>query len=279
MLQKLALNIGLACGLILSLGCSVDSARHHYFLAERLWGDKSYAAAVAEFERVIAKDPSGTLGQQALYRAGMTQALFLGQYVEAIQKFKGLIQLSHDEPLVWSAQNQIGDILFSQLGNYDQAISHYQNLIKTYPNSSEVPAFMFRVAKSQFFLFQFAEAIQQYQEIITRFPQSNWAEKASLEIGTTYFTRGQRQGKSRDSEPSDFKRAMDAFQKVVQKDPKSEYSAEARFGIASCLEELDQLGEAQAIYAELKSIYPAPQVIEIKLRRIKERLAHRMSKR
>ncbi len=261
------------------LACSVDSARHHYVLAERLWGDKNYPAAVAEFERVMAKDPVGELGQQALYRAATTQALFLGQYVEAIQKLRSFIQLSTDSQLVWSAQTQIGEIQFTHLESYEQAIAHYQNLIKIYPDTSEAPAFLFRIAKSHFFLFQFDDALQTFQTIIAKFPKTSWSEKSKFEMGTTLFTRGQRQGRSKNIESNDFEKAIAIYQQFIQLYPKSELVAEARFGIASSLEELDQLEEAYTTYSELRRTYPAPQVIEIKLNRIKERLAHRRSKR
>ncbi|MGZ3687127.1 MAG: hypothetical protein ACXVBW_02430, partial [Bdellovibrionota bacterium] len=49
--------------------CSVDSAKNHYVLAEKLWSDRKYQASVSEFEKVTAKDPHGKLGLQALYRA------------------------------------------------------------------------------------------------------------------------------------------------------------------------------------------------------------------
>ena len=140
---------------VLASACSVDSARHHYVLAERLWGDKNYSASVTEFERVISKDPNGVLGQQALYRAATTEELFLGRFPEAIQKFRSLIQLSRDSELSRKAQAQIGDILFTHLENYEQAINHYQSLIQLDRDSSEAPGFLFRIAKSQFFLFQF----------------------------------------------------------------------------------------------------------------------------
>jgi TolA-binding protein len=279
MKRSLFRAILLGWSFLLGLGCSVDSARHHYVLAERLWGDKNYAAAVAEFERVITKDPSGGFGQQALYRAATTQALFLGQYVEAIKKFRDFIQLSSDTQLIRSAQTQIGEILFTHLENYEQSIVHYQTLFKVFPDSNESPAFLYRIAKSQFFLFQFDEALETYKRLIRQFPKTSWSEKAAFELGTSYFTRGKRQVVNFKSEPTDFEHAIEAYKKFIKLYPSSEVVPEARFGIASSLEEMDQLDEAYAIYSELRKTYPAPNVIEIKLIRIKERLAHRRTQK
>jgi outer membrane protein assembly factor BamD len=269
----------LGFNLLLGAACSVDSPRHHYSLAERFWGDKNYAAAVAEFERVVAKDSSSELAQQALFRAATTQALFLGQYSEAVQKLRTFIQKSSDIQLIWSAQTQIGDLLYSSLENYEQSILHYLSLLKTYPHSDEAPSFYFRIAKSHFFLFQFSEALQTYQRMILKYPKTIWSEKASFEVGMTYYTRGQRQVGAKEGDASDFKKAISAYEHLIQDYPKSELISEARFGIASCLEELDQLEEAFRIYSELKKTYPSPNVIEIKLIRIRERMAHRRRKR
>ncbi len=257
------------------VGCSVDSAKNHYLLGERLWVDRNYASAVAEFEKAVVKDPRGKLGQQALYREATTQYLFLGQYLEAVQNLKKYCQRSTDLSSIWSAQLQMGEILFNHLDQYDQVVLHYRGILKERPEVPEAPSFLFRIAKSHFYLFQFNDALQVYSELITKYPKSSWAEKAYFEKGMTYFTRGEKQSDVRGSPGQDFQLAIQSYQRFIQLYPKSEFTSEARFGIASCYEELDQLDEAYSIYSELRKSYPAPNVIEIKLIRIRERLAHR----
>jgi len=258
-------------------GCSVDSARNHYVLAEKLWTDRKYTAAVSEFEKVISKDPRGKLGLQAMYRAAMTQFLFLSRYSDAIRNFRNYAQGSTDPQSVWDAQLQIGEILFSKTEQYDQAILHYQSLLKEKPSAAEAPEFLFRVGKSQFFLLQFNDAVSTYEELIKKYPTSIWAERGSFEIGATYFTRGEQQpdGKSKGLDNEVYQVAMRAYENFERKYPKSELLPQARFGIAACLEELDQLDDAYSAYAALKKKYPSPNVIEVKLIRIRERMTHR----
>jgi TolA-binding protein len=257
----------------------VDSARNHYVLAEKLWTDRNYSAAVSEFEKVILKDPRGKLGLQALYRAAMTQHLFLGQYNDAIRKFQSYIQGSADLNAIWEAQLQIGEILYSKTESYDLVIYHYRSLLKQKPNATEAPEFLFKIGKSYFYQFQFGEAVTVYQELMKAFPRSPWAEKAMYEIGATYFTRGEQGSESQSSDHEAYEEAIQAFRKFIQRYPQSRFLAEAKFGIASCLEELDQLEPAYHAYTELKQSYPSPNVIEIKLIRIRERIAQRKSSR
>ncbi|HLE00780.1 MAG TPA: tetratricopeptide repeat protein [Bdellovibrionota bacterium] len=252
-------------------GCSVNNAKKSYVLAEKLWNDGKYAASVAEFDKIFSKDPQGPLGQQALFRAATTQAFFLSQYGEAVRKLKIYVEQNRDKPTAWSVQQLIGELLFSKLEQYDLASLHYQQLVKENPKAAEVPEFLFRIGKSEFYAAQFDEAIKSYRALIKAHPSSPWSEKAAYEIGVTYFTRGEQHPGGSGPGMEAYQEAIDSYQGFLNKFPKSELVPQAQFGIASCLEELDQLDAAYHSYEALKSTYPSPKVIEIKLARIRER--------
>jgi TolA-binding protein len=164
----------------------------------------------------------------------------------------------------------VGEILFAKLDQYDRAAQHYQALLRQNPVAVEAPELLFRVGKSFFFLRQFADALQIYRDLIRKYPGTPYAEKAELEIGVTYFTKGE-QGSGTQS----YLDAIAAYETFLKRHPQSAWAPEARFGIASCREELDQLDEAAVAYEALKTTYPSPNVIEIKLARIRERKAQR----
>ncbi len=251
--------------------CSLNTAKNKYVLAEKLWNDGKYEAAVSEFEKVVGKDPSGPLGKQALYRAAMTQAFFLSQYSDAIRKFKLFLQVEGDTDQAWEAQKQIGLLFFEKLEQYDQAILHYRNLIKLKPDSAENAEFLYRIGKSFFFRSQFLEAISTYLDLVKRYPKSELAELAAYEIGVTYYTQGEQNPGDKVPGGKSYKDAIEAFQKFIKQYPNSNKIPEARFGIASCLEEMDQLEAAYHAFEALKKTYPSPNVIEIKLARIRDR--------
>ncbi len=246
-------------------GCSVDSARNHYLLGEKLWTDQKYTAAVSEFEKVIVKDPRGNFGLQAMFRAATTQCFFLSRYPEAIRQFQNFIQLSGDPSLIWDAEVQIGEILYSKTEQYDLAIQHYRTLLSQRHQAPEAGEFLFRIAKSHYFLFHFDEAVATYRELIQTFPRSHLAEKAMYEIGVTYLARGL----------DSYDLAKSSFEKFMMRYPRSSLVTEAKFGIASCLEELDLLGDAYKAFAALKGSYLSPDVIEVKLNRIQQRMSLR----
>jgi TolA-binding protein len=253
--------------------CSVDSAKRHYVLAEKLWTDGKYVAAVGEFDKVSARDPHGKLGIQALLRAATTQALFLSQYSEAIEKFKRFTEISSDAPAVWDARKEVGDLLFSKTDQYDQAFRYYQSLLVIKPDAAEVPEFLFRMARSQFFLGHFEDAIGFYRQLIKEHPKSSWSEHADFEIAQTLLTQGEQAGSRSGQEL--FKTAMANYEAFLKQYPESSFGSEAKFGIASCLEAMDQLDAAYQAYEALRTTYPSQKVIEIKLARIRERKSQR----
>jgi TolA-binding protein len=186
-----------------------------------------------------------------------------------------LFRESTELPSAWEAQKQIGEILFSKTEQYESAIQHYQYLLKNNPDAPEAVEFLFRIGKSQFFLWRFNDAVETYRQLIHKFPSTPWAEKAALEIGTTYFTRGEQRPGGSGPGMESYQDAILAYQSFLKIYPKSTLADQAEFGIASCYEELDQLDAAYQLYESLLKTYPSPNVIKIKLARLQERKKQR----
>ncbi len=261
--------------LVLGAGCSINTAKRHYVLAEKFWSEGNYRAAVSEFEKAAAGDPKGKLGLQSLYRAAATQTLFLGEHEKSIKSFRRFVSQTSDASASWDAQKQIGEILYLKLEQHDRAIQHYRGLLKQRPEAPERPEFLFTIGKCQFFVGQFEDAIATYREVLTQFSGSPWAERAAFEIGVAYFTRGEQSVTGAGAGAATYQEAISAFQRFLRLFPKSDLGPQARFGVANCLEELGQLDAAYQTYEELKNSYPSPKVIQIKLTRIRERKAQR----
>ncbi len=267
----------LSCLVILTLSaCTIGSAKRHYIIAEKLWSDRKYEASVDEFEQVIRRNPHGDLGQNALFRAAMTEMIFLNRYVDALIKFQSFVERSPPSSgHQWSAQISIGEIFYQHLRKYKEAIQHYEYLIENNPRKKEIPQLLYRIGKSYFFLWDFDESIETYKKLISRYPESKFAEKAEYEIGMSLFTFGEQTPGGHGPGMDVYQKAILQFQQFTRKYPNSSLVAQARFGIASCLEEMDKLEAAYQSYKELEKTYPSPNVVKIKLIRIQERLSQR----
>lgn len=248
-------------------GCSVDSAKSHYVLAERLWTEGNHSGAVTEFDKVTARDPKGKLGIQALYRSATTEANDRGRYREALRKFKQFTEFSRGTPAAYEADLQIGEILFERMEQYEESAAHYREMTKRWPAAKDLSEFYFKAGKSDFFLSRFEDALSQYDEAVRGFPGTPWAERAAFEKGIVLFTRG--------GSDESYKLAIRAHEDFLAKYPQSPWAVHARFGIANCMEELDQLEQASERYKSMMGEYPIPEVLSLKIARIRERQAQR----
>ncbi len=274
------IRTAIAAGVVASLcGCGYDSPKSRFLLAERLWSDGKYSAAVLEFERVHSKDPRGRLGLQALFRAALTQTLYLGQHVEAIRKLRIVAEGSHDPQLGAEARKQVGEILFSRMENYELAITHYGSLLVATPGlrlvMEDQAEFRIRVGRGHFYLSRFKEAVEAFQVVRGLFPGTPQAEQALFEIGLCHYTQGEQSPGGQQKGSAVYRTAIEIFEKFIRDYPKSARVPEAKFWIASSHEELDLLDQAYREYEAIRHQYPSPSVVEIKLSRIKERKSQR----
>lgn len=247
----------------LLLSCNIQGGRSHYILAERLFADQKYSAAIQEFKKVFDNDPKSAIAQQALFRMGIIQYLYLNDYVEAVKNFRQYAFLSQDTKQVYEAEKHIGEILFSKMEDYKASIEQYHRLIGKYPDSEEQDFFLYRMAKSYYHILKFEESVATFRRLIKERPQSILVEESLYQIGNALYTKG------------DYEAAIDTFEEVLVRYPKGKYGIYAQFGIATCYEELEQLDEAFTVYNRIKDVYPSKNVVELKLKRVKDRRASR----
>ena len=65
---------------------------------------------------------------------------------------------------------------------------------------------------------------------------------------------------------------MKAFREVTARWPQNPYAVEARFGLATVLEERERLREALAILEELRGVYPNQPALTRRIEHLKGRI-------
>ncbi|MBC7384674.1 MAG: tetratricopeptide repeat protein [Cryobacterium sp.] len=258
--------------IVLAFSCTSQNPRDRFLLAERLWQEKNYPAAVAEYEKVTQKDPSSELGIKAALRAATTQTLFLNDHLGALRKLNRIIEANRDHPLAHEAYRQIGEILFGKLEQYEQAIQHYERMIELYPDDPAKDEYTYRIGKAQFHLLEFDDSIQTFRLITEKYPKSIWAKRARFEIAVSEQTKGhQLQQKETKLAMEAFRGAIKEFTEFSRIYPDDPLSLEAKFEIGNCYEELEQADAAHKAFEEILAKYPNRAVVEMKLKRIEGR--------
>jgi tetratricopeptide (TPR) repeat protein len=253
-------------------GCTSQNPRDRFLLAEKLWQEKNYAAAVGEYEKVVQKDPSSDLGIEAAYRAATTQTLFLNEHLGALKKLNRIIEVSPDHRLAHPADRLIGEILFTKLEQYEPAIQHYEKMLDHYPDDPDRAVYTNRIGKAQFHLLRFDDSIKTFHIVVEKYPGTESAKLARFAIGVSEQTKGhQLQTKEGRLAQDAFKQAVKDYTDFIARYPDDPLVLDAKFEIGNCLEELDQVDAAYEKFEEILEKYPNRTVVEMKLKRIRER--------
>lgn len=273
----------------LTTSCGPSGPKSDYILAEKLWQEGSFESSARQFEKVFQKDPKGPLGQQSLYRAATTQLLFLRNYAKALGLFSKYLKEVPRGLAAYDARAQIGDIYFSKTGQYIEAVEHYQNWLKEEPGLRDRAEFLFRIGRAQFLLRQFGRSLNTYQKLLQEKPSEKLAAEATYQQGMIYLSQAAQQKSLIPEETQDeseesllspeqlHRRAVLLFEQVEKTYPQLSVAAEASLGIATSLEERGAWEDALRKLLSLQSQYPIPQVIQIRVHRIQERLTKRTS--
>lgn len=255
---------------LLAVSCTSRSANNQYLLAERLWDQGKHEAAVIEFGRVYARDSTGKLGHQALFRRAMTEALFLSHYSNALSDLRILLETTSDSRLQKEAKIQIGEVLFLYQEDYELAALHYRRLIEDESLTSHRNLFKYRLARSLFFLSQFDASEKAYRELIEANPGPELSEKSNLDLTLISFVL---------ATPDDIgvphcKRTLQRVADFEKRFPQAGAESKALlvFAKATCLGQLDQGQLAAQEFETIKKAYPTPGVIEWKIQRLRDQI-------
>ncbi len=197
----------------------------------------------------------------------MTRSLFLNEADEALRGFETFIERASNSELAPQAQQEIGEIYFSKLAQYQKAIDFYQKLLDSKKfGPDEEAKFMYRIARSNFLLNRMRPSIEWLEKLTTRYPTAPIADKAEFDLANAWYALGE-------GEKGAYQKAQKMFHELAAKTRARNHtlSVESVFGEASTLEELDQLDAAYELLKTIQNDYPAPNVITLRMASIEER--------
>lgn len=260
--------------------CTVDSSKQSYLRAEKLWEMGRYDEAVKEFDRAAQSASSKDLSERSKYRAAETELIFLKDPKKALDHFKEIVASTSNKDLKWSSELYVGEIYYEHLKNYSESVSHFEKMLAQYPKSDRSTEFEFKLAKSYSAESKVDEALILFRKIYKNSASSKWGDKSALSAAQLELEEAEKKAHDESSSLKGssqelFKQALGSFEEFLKMYPESPLRAEALFGRAITLENMEHEDQAMEEYEKLKSFYPTPQVIEIKIARLKDRLAHK----
>ena len=217
-----------------------------------------YVEAVDLFEQLHDEYPDFVRVPQSLFQAAEIQDLYLGRYSDALLTYLMLERDFPDATEVVPARKQVAILYKYRLNDCSQAIAVYQKVLdQPDPGNDQL---QYEVADCYFRLNNFDQARIEFDSLLKNYPESILVAEVQYRIAMTYALEGK------------LPEAAGVYRLVVERWTESPYALEASFGLATVLEEQEELLEALKILEGLAGIYPNQDILERKTDQVRERI-------
>jgi TolA-binding protein len=246
---------------VLLAGCSAfdKAAQEDYEAATKRWNVGDYQNAVKQYFALVKKHPHSSRADDALYWAGVTQFLYLGETEKALQTLRLLLKHYKQSDMAPAAQWYVAQIYELGYRDYTRAIEEYRKAAE-YSNREVREKSYYSLADNLFRLGKNDEARDVWMKQVTEFPNGPQSRLAFYRLGTAAFAKGE------------LETAEAYYRKTLENSTDRELSVKAKFALAGCFEEGENLGEALKLYKEIVPEYPNPEAIKIKIKALETRI-------
>ena len=157
-----------------------------YDMAIDYLNQKDYQQALNTFLELRDTFPESSWVDDAYYYIGNIYEIH-GLYISANFEYSQLLLHYPDSPWAAYARLGIGNCFYYGDNDYNQAKKQYQSVIDNYPFSDLISLAYYRIAWCDKGLGNFEEAIQNFQQIIALYPQSVHTPPSQYFIGEIYY--------------------------------------------------------------------------------------------
>ena len=254
------IRIMILLGMLLA-GCDVidKTAINEYEAATKRWNAGDYQTAVTMYFALVKEHPHSSKADEALYWAGVTQFLYLGETEKGLQTLRLLLKRYPNRDRAPHAQWYIAQIYELGFSNYERAIEEYRKA-SDYTNREVREKSLYGLADCLFRIGKIEEARNTWMRQVTLFPSGPQSRLAYFRLGTAAFSKG------------DIEKAKAFYRKAIEDNGDTELTIKAKFALAGCLEAEDNLREALQLYKEIEPEYPNREAIQIKIRALETRI-------
>jgi TolA-binding protein len=252
--------IVLLLGLLLA-GCDTfdKTAINEYEAATRQWNAGDYPTAVRMYFALVKEHPYSSRADDALYWAGVTQFLYMGQTEKALQTLQLLLKRYPHRDMAPRAQWYIAQIYELGYSDYARAVEEYRKAA-AYSNREVKEKSLYSLADCLFRVGKIDEARDVWTRQVAEFPSGPNVKLGYYRLGTTAFSKGE------------LEKAEAFYRKTLENNTDSELALKAKFALAGCLEAGDNLAEALKLYKEIEPTYSNQEAIQIKIKALEKRI-------
>ena len=247
-------------GMLLA-GCDIfdKAAQNEYEAATKRWNAGDYQNAVIMYFALVKEHPNSSRADDALYWAGVTQFLYLGETDKALQTLRLLLKHYPRRGMAPAAQWYIAQIYELGYSDYERAIEEYRKAAE-YTDRGVREKSLYSLADNLFRIGKREEAREVWARQVSEFPNGPQSHLAYYRLGTAAFAKGE------------LEKAESFYLKTLQNSTDQELAVKAKFALAGCFEAEDRLAEALKVYKEIEPEYGNREAIQIKIRALETRI-------
>jgi len=168
-----------------------------------------------------------------------------GEYGIANYEFQALLRAYPKSRQADLLTYYIG-MCYQKLDLYPMARNWFQELLTNYPNSQWAPAAQVEIGYGYLDPKRpdYDKAYEAFTAVKTKYPQSEWVDNAECGLGYAALAQGK------------YADALAQFNLVLTNYPHSDSASKAQYGIAKVYEKQGKTREAQEIYAKILELWP-----------------------
>lgn len=221
---------------------------------------KNFINSLLHFENTIKLSPNSIWAVNASREAARVSLYEIKNYKKAIFFNRQLVLYSNDPEERIKAQKEIAYINVDNLQNYQQSIVEFNKLLQMTEKDSDIATYKLSIARAFYYLNNFNQA------------QSEINEASRLKIpDEIMFDLLILNGNILVAQKT-FPKAIIIYNDILKRFPLLSQKENVKLTLAVCYEENLQFKESIEILEKLKDIYNPPEYIELRIKKLKERL-------
>ncbi len=231
-----------------------------YKKAETEASSQNWRTAVSLFEDIVRTEPASAEALMSAREGARIASLEIKDVTRAIPLYRHLVLYSPEPKESLNAQKQIVDIVFAQIQDYPRAIEEISSLLQVETDVEERVAYRVKLARSYYHMNNFMQAAAELKELL-RGAHDQKLDFEVKELQANILIADKK-----------YDEASVILRDLLTKHRDQAIRENVPMTLAVALEEQKDFKGAISILESVKASHPVPEYVELRLKRLRERL-------
>ena len=235
------------------MGCDFTPRIHKEILeAQNMIREQRHEEAAELYKRILKGSLTPDIKAKILFQLGRLYSLHFGKYYDAVEYLKKAKDVAEDPSLLVKSEENIADIYFSFIKDYESSVVSYKKLADFKPHLPKYKFYEYRLAQSYSKSSRYPEAKNILNRIIKE-SEHPYRAKAIFALALIHF------------HAKEYLRAVKKWKEYIKVEKRRDNIIQAKFLMANSYETMEDLKRAYNIYYSILGEYPNTKVVRDRL--------------